>query len=142
MLRDHPDGAASTRPQPTLGDLPALVEECRAAGVRVNAEYRVADLGSAPTVTGRTAYRVVQEGLTNARKHAPGQPVRIRMHGDRHEGITFTATNPQEPARTAEPEGGFGLIGLQERVQLLEGRLHVASTAGAFTVTAWLPWQN
>lgn len=48
MLREGPDGSASTRPLPTLGDVPALVEESRRAGVRVRAEYRVPELGSAP----------------------------------------------------------------------------------------------
>lgn len=143
VLREDGQGTA---PDPGLSALEDLLVTAGAAGAIVDlelgGELDEATVGEVPAVTSRALYRITQECLTNARKHAPGQPVRIRMHGDRHEGITFTATNPQEPARTAEPEGGFGLIGLQERVQLLEGRLHVASTAGAFTVTAWLPWQN
>jgi signal transduction histidine kinase len=60
VLREGPEGSSSTRPLPTLEDLPALVEESRRAGVRVRAEYRVPELGSAPPATGRNAYRVVQ----------------------------------------------------------------------------------
>lgn len=143
VLRE--DGQA-TSPEPGLSALEDLVATARSACATVDLEFggELAEttVEEVPAVTSRALYRITQECLTNARKHAPGQPVRVRMHGDRHEGITFTATNPHEPTRTAELEGGFGLIGIQERVQLLEGRLHVQSTTEAFTVTAWLPWQN
>lgn len=143
VMREDGQG---TSPDPELTALEDLVVTARAAGTTVvlelGGELAEVTVGKVSAVTSRALYRITQECLTNARKHAPGQSVRIRMHGDRHEGITFTATNPHEPTRTAELDGGFGLIGLQERVQLLEGRLHVASTAEAFTVTAWLPWQN
>jgi signal transduction histidine kinase len=74
------DGGAGQRPQPGLADLPRLVEESRDAGARVQLDDRVADPGAVPEAAGRTAYRVVQEGLTNARKHAPDpdRPARPR----------------------------------------------------------------
>ncbi|MEX5303321.1 sensor histidine kinase [Kocuria sabuli] len=143
VLREDGQG---TSPDPGLTALEDLIVTARAAGTTVDLEFggELAEttVGKVPAVTSRALYRITQECLTNARKHAPGQPVQLRVHGDRGEGITLTVTNPHTPAHTAELGGGFGLIGLQERVQLLEGRLHVQSTAEAFTVTAWLPWQN
>ena len=144
VLREGPDGAASTRPQPTLGDLPALVEESSLAGVRVHAEYLVPDLGSAPLATGRNAYRVVQEGLTNVRKHAPGTVAVVRVQGGPGRGLTVEVRNPR-PAGGEHavplPGAGTGLVGLRERVDLGGGSLEHGWTAdGDFRLCATLPW--
>ena len=144
VLREGPDGTSSTRPQPTLGDLPALVEECRRAGVRIRAEYRVTDLAAAPAATARNAYRVVQEGLTNVRKHAPGTVACVRVTGGPGQGLTVEISNPtpaggDHPA--ALPGGGTGLIGLLERVSLGGGDLaHGWTPDGDFRLRATLPW--
>jgi signal transduction histidine kinase len=144
VLRDSPDGAVSTRPQPTLSDLPALVEEVRGAGVRVREDYRVADLGAAPTVAGRTAYRVVQEGLTNVRKHAPGATATVRVSGGPDDGLTVEVGNPPPVGAQLHaplPSGGTGLIGLRERVSLAGGHLeHGWTPGGDFRLCAWLRW--
>ncbi|MBY3553568.1 sensor histidine kinase [Modestobacter lapidis] len=144
VLRDSPDGAAGIRPQPALRDLPALVEEVRGAGVRVRAEYRVADLDAAPAVAGRTAYRVVQEGLTNVRKHAPGAISTVTVSGGPDDGLTVEVGNPPPVGARVHaplPSGGTGLIGLRERVGLAGGRLeHGWSPDGDFRLSAWLPW--
>jgi signal transduction histidine kinase len=144
VLRDNPDGTSTTRPQPTLGDLPDLVEESRSAGVRVRSEYRVPDLASAPAVTGRTAYRVVQEGLTNVRKHAAGTVATVEVSGGPGNGLTVEIGNPPpmggEPLHTL-PSGGTGLVGLFERVSLAGGHLeHGWTPDGDFRLRAWLPW--
>ena len=60
------------RPQPTFGDLTALVLEAEGAGMRIQYDDRVVGSDEMPAQVGRTAYRIVQEGLTNVRKHAPG----------------------------------------------------------------------
>jgi signal transduction histidine kinase len=144
VLRDGPDGDAGTRPLPTLGDLPALVEESRRAGVRVRAEYRVTDLAAVPPATGRTAYRVVQEGLTNVRKHAPGTVATVQVEGGPGLGLTVEVRNP--PAAGTEhtvalPGAGTGLVGLLERISLGSGRLEHGWTAdGDFRLRATLPW--
>ena len=144
VLRDSPDGVPATRPQPTLADLPALVEEVRSAGVRVGEAYRIADLGAAPAVAGRTAYRVVQEGLTNVRKHAPGARATVEVSGGPDGGLTVTVVNP--PPLTGGqhvplPSGGTGLVGLRERVDLAGGHLeHGWTPDGGFRLSAWLPW--
>lgn len=80
LLRDE-DAAAEDRPQPVLGDVPRLVAESRDAGAAVELRDEVVDAGALPASVGRTAYRVVQEGLTNARKHAVGQPVHVAVRG-------------------------------------------------------------
>jgi signal transduction histidine kinase len=144
VLREGPDGGSSTRPQPTLADVPALVEECRRAGVRVRAEYRVPDLGSAPLATGRNAYRVVQEGLTNVRKHAPGTVADLRVEGGPGTGLTLEVRNPPpagEEHAVPLPSAGTGLIGLLERVSLSGGSLeHGWTPDGEFRLLATLPW--
>jgi signal transduction histidine kinase len=146
VLRVGPDGSSATRPQPTLGDLPALVEECRQAGVRVRAEYRVPDLGSAPPATGRNAYRVVQEALTNVRKHAPGTVASVRVEGGPGTGLTIEVRNP--PPAGGEhavplPGAGTGLVGLLERISLGGGHLeHGWTTEGEFRLLATLPWPH
>ena len=65
--------------RPTLADVAALVDESRAAGMRITARIELGDAAPRAAV-GRTAYRIVQEGLTNARKHAPGAAVTLTVH--------------------------------------------------------------
>ena len=77
VLRDSPDDVEP--PQPTLDAIPALIEESRAAGMRVRSRI---EAGGGEATVGRTAYRVVQEGLTNARKHAPAAAVEVTVAAD------------------------------------------------------------
>jgi signal transduction histidine kinase len=123
-------------PQPTFADLPVLVEDSRQAGVPVELEFDAP--GNPPDHVGRTAYRIVQEGLTNALKHAPGQSVRIQVIGAPGNGLSVEVTNPAPGRR---PGDGQGLIGLSERAQLVDGRLeHGRTPEGEFRLAAWLPW--
>lgn len=101
------------------------------------------DPGTVPAVVARTVYRVVQESLTNARKHAPGAPVTITIAypGDR---VDVEVRNAPPP-RTADPTltsagSGMGLIGLGRRVSLLGGVFSWGGDGdGGFTVTASIP---
>lgn len=123
-------------PQPTFADLPHLVENTREAGVPVELDFDAA--GNPPDHVGRTAYRIVQEGLTNALKHAPGEAVRIQVVGAPGNGLTVEMTNPAPGKR---PGDGQGLLGLSERAQLVDGRLeHGRTPEGEFRLAAWLPW--
>ena len=86
VLRDEEDGSTGAGertepPQPTLADIPALVQESREAGARVALRIDASELASVPAGLGRTAYRIVQEGLTNARKHAPAAAVDVEITG-------------------------------------------------------------
>ncbi|MGW1209151.1 sensor histidine kinase [Streptomyces sp. NPDC002499] len=82
------------RPQPTLGDLPALVAESRTAGLSLAYENRLDPAAEVPEQLGRTGYRIVQEALTNARKHAPARgTVRLEVRGGPGEGLTIETAN-------------------------------------------------
>ncbi|SBV27680.1 sensor histidine kinase [Micromonospora krabiensis] len=132
------------RPQPTLDDLPGLIEESRAAGVRVNASDLVAAPAAVPAAVGRSAYRIVQEGLTNARKHAPGAVVTVGLAGGPGAGLTVEIRNRWPVGGVDAPElpgSGTGLVGIAERVTLAGGRLeHGRDDSGDFRLAAWLPW--
>ena len=149
VLRAEPTGDdwtddAPERPQPTLVDLPELVEESRRAGMRVVLDCHVTDPAAIPVAVGRTAYRIVQEGLTNARKHAYGAEASVTVRGTRGDRLTVEVRNPWPPeaaATTAIPGAGSGIIGLAERASLAGGRLeHGRTPDGDFRLWVWLPW--
>ncbi|MFP7834879.1 sensor histidine kinase [Marisediminicola sp. LYQ134] len=146
-------------PQPTLADLPALLDDSREAGTDVTLDAGVTpdagdlDLALAVDLEGlgesvsRTAYRIIQEALTNARKHAPGAPVTVELER-RDAELRVTVRNPVRQASVAgtrESGGsgsGVGLTGLQERAELAGGSLaHGVDRGDHFVVTARLPWE-
>jgi len=134
VLRAGDGGSAP--PQPTLADIPSLIEESRAAGMRVEAALH---LNGAPDVAGRTAYRVVQEGLTNARKHAPAAAVEVQVASG-EELVVIVSSRRSAVTPEDVPGTGTGLIGLAERVELLGGRLqHGPNQRGDFVLRAVLP---
>ncbi|MEU8930344.1 histidine kinase [Streptomyces sp. NPDC048409] len=142
VLRAADGDEAGGRPQPTLAALDTLVGESRQAGMKVTLDNHVGDPSAVPASVGRTAYRIAQEGLTNARKHAPGTEVTVRVTGAPGDGLDITVRNPAPEAEVPHvPGSGQGLIGLTERATLAGGRLaHRATGDGGFEVRAWLPW--
>jgi signal transduction histidine kinase len=144
VLRDGPDGQGPRPPQPTLAALPGLLEESRAAGMSIQAEVLLPDLAAVPDAIGRHALRIVQEALTNARKHATAAQVELRLEGAPGHGLTIEVRNPVPVLTTAEskiPGTGAGLLGLVERAALSGGRLeHGLDDHGHFRLHAWLPW--
>lgn len=104
-----------------------LVERARAAGLTIV----FSETGS-PSAS-RAAHRVVQEGLTNAAKHAPGAPVTVSVTAG-----SVTVANPLAGPSGAV-SGGRGLIGLDERVRLAGGRLDAGASGGVFTLRATFP---
>ncbi|MYT92557.1 two-component sensor histidine kinase [Streptomyces sp. SID8359] len=142
VLRGPGESGEGERPQPTLITLDALIEESRQAGMDVTLDQRVAAPGEAPAATGRTVYRIAQECLTNARKHAPGAEVTVTVTGGPGDGLTVEVANPAptEPFERV-PGSGQGLIGLTERATLAGGSLeHGPAPDGGFLVRARLPW--
>jgi signal transduction histidine kinase len=146
-------GADERRPQPTLTDLPSLIEESGRADAPVTFDNRIGDLAAVPVRIGRHAYRIVQEALTNARKHAPRAGVRVIVDGAPGAELTVEVRNALSPAALSPaaaspalaagqlPGAGAGLIGLRERVGLVGGRLeHGRTLGGEFRLQAWLPW--
>ncbi|MCT7354497.1 histidine kinase [Streptomyces sp. 15-116A] len=130
------------RPQPTLAALDTLVAESREAGMKVTLDQRVTDPSAVPASIGRTAYRIAQEGLTNARKHAPGTEVTVSVTGGPGEGLAVAVRNPRPEGDVPHvPGAGQGLIGLTERATLAGGTLeHGPAPDGGFEVRARLPW--
>ncbi|MEV0459649.1 sensor histidine kinase [Catellatospora methionotrophica] len=138
---DEP-GDEPERPQPTLSDLPGLVAESRSAGMRVQLTQQLPEPAALPAHAGRTAYRVVQEGLTNARKHAPGAAVQVAVAGEPAQGLTVEVVSRGPVGGAAGiPGAGTGLVGLAERVSLAGGRIeHGRTPAGDFRLWTWQPW--
>ena len=138
VLRAGEDDGAPLAPQPELDALPRLVEESRAAGLTV-------DLGELPggpvdPAVGRAAYRIVQEALTNAGKHAPGAQVGVTVDRRPDQLVVRIVNGPPQNAATDALGGGFGLVGLGERVRTLGGRLTAEPRLdGGFLVEAVLP---
>ncbi|MFJ2946423.1 sensor histidine kinase [Streptomyces sp. NPDC087226] len=131
------------RPQPTLAALDTLVAESRQAGMKVTLDQCVTDPAGVPASVGRTAYRIAQEGLTNARKHAPGTEVIVSVTGGPGQGLTVSVRNPAPEGDVPHvPGAGQGLIGLTERATLAGGTLeHGPASDGGFEVRARLPWR-
>ncbi len=144
VLRDAETGELANAPQPTWDDLPALVEQAREAGLHVELSdrlsERLADSEPVPDVVGRTLYRIVQEGITNAGKHAPGAVLRIEVSGSPAEGVDIVLRNPLGFGPTRTPGAGLGLIGLAERAELRGGRLEGRRDGRQFVLRGWIPW--
>jgi signal transduction histidine kinase len=141
VLREDGGESLTEPPQPTIADLAALVEESRAAGMRITARIELGDARPTASV-GRTAYRIAQEGLTNARKHAPGAAVTLTVQApDGGLRIEVRSLAPVAvPSASRLPGAGTGLIGLAERVTLAGGELESGvDPAGAFVLRARLP---
>jgi signal transduction histidine kinase len=146
VLREGAPGSAPEPPQPTLAEVPALVEESRLAGMRVRWHIDVPGDAALPAALGRAAYRIVQEGLTNARKHAPGAAVEVTITAE--PGAALVVAVVSRPAvgvaattALALPGAGTGLVGLAERVALAGGELeHGPDGGGDFVLRASLPW--
>lgn len=131
-------GQDGDRPQPTLADLPGLIADNRAAGVRI--EFSGVPLEGLSPAVSRHAYRIVQEGLTNARKHAPGAKVEVRLSGDPGSGLRIELRNLVNGRGAAVPGGGYGLLGLAERTGLVGGRIEHGIRDEVFQLEAWMPW--
>lgn len=131
-------GEDGDRPQPTLADLPGLIDDNRTAGLRI--EFSGVTLEGLSPAVSRHAYRIVQEGLTNARKHAPGSKVEVRLSGDPDSGLRIELRNPVNGRGAAIPGGGYGLLGLAERTSLVGGWTKHGIRDDVFQLEAWMPW--
>ncbi|MER8069097.1 histidine kinase [Streptomyces sp. NPDC094034] len=138
VLRADPGRPES--PQPSLERIPALVADARTSGLDVTLTTTVT--GTPSDVVGRTCYRVVQEGLTNAAKHAPGARIRITLEGAAGDALSVSVHNSSAGAHTTRPPAsGFGLLGLTERVDLAGGHLsHHPTPDNGYILAAQLPW--
>jgi len=117
VLRED-DAAPERTPQPGVADLPRLIEQCRESGLDVHARI---DAGELPATVGLAVYRILQEALSNARRHSPGASVQVEVTRRRDEVTIVVENGP--PARTPPPgrDDGTGLAGIAERASLLGG---------------------
>ncbi|BCJ27637.1 sensor histidine kinase [Actinocatenispora sera] len=129
---------AERSPQPGLAELPALLDQVRRAGAEVDLRTDGTPR-PVPVAVDVSGYRIVQEALSNARRHAPGAPVTVRLEY-RSEAVSIEVVNaaPDSPPAAGEP--GHGLVGMRERATMLGGTLSAAATPdGGFRVAAVLP---
>ncbi|MBL1085789.1 two-component sensor histidine kinase [Streptomyces actinomycinicus] len=132
------DGSGDREPaaSPTLDGLGALVESARANGLEVTLD---AGHGKVPAPVELAAYRIVQEALTNALKHAAKGCVRVRLRQD-EEALDIRVTSPYRPGDTPRaPGSGAGLTGMRERTALLGGTFGAGPRGALWTVRATLP---
>ncbi|MFG2573307.1 sensor histidine kinase [Streptomyces sp. NPDC048481] len=132
-------GAAPDTPQPTLDRLDALLENTRAAGLDVSVVVR-GEAPAYPPGVQLSAYRIVQEALSNALRHAPGSQVRVTLgHHGRGLYLEIANSRPSHPVRPS-PGAGHGLLGMRERAAMLGGHVTAHPTLhGGFAVSAFLP---
>ncbi|MEV4441866.1 histidine kinase [Streptomyces sp. NPDC049577] len=141
LLRE--DETASAAPVPTLADLDALLERTRAAGGTVALTAPSGGLERVPPVVSREAYRIVQEGLGNAMRHAGPVPVRLRLALN-DDALEVTLENPLGPGPGPAPArrrsgGGRGLTGIAERARLLRGSSSAGEQDGTWRLSVRLP---
>jgi len=144
VLRERDPGAPLPGPQPTLADLPALVEQARQAGLHVAYTTR-GIVGGLSADLELAVYRVVQEALTNVVRHAPASRTTVTVtHGADWLEVEVANTLPATAARVPVPQpherrSGQGLRGMTERVGLYGGQLETTSDADGFCVAARFP---
>jgi signal transduction histidine kinase len=130
------DDALDHEPVPDLGRLDALVQSFRGAGVDVRT--RIESVTDVPPGVALCAYRVVQEGLTNALRHAPGAPVEVEVL-DRAGNVSVRVQDHGGHGPAHVLGAGTGLISLRERVLLCGGRLHVGPEGPGWLLEVTLP---
>lgn len=148
VLRSTPVGEpqdAVEAPQPTFTDIGDLVEEACASGLPASLTVEVPSGLQPPVAVGRHAYRMVQEALTNVRKHAPGAETQVLVRGEPGSGLHLEVVNEPVPvwrSPSASLGGaGLGLVGLTERATIVGGALtHGTDADGGYRVSADLPW--
>jgi signal transduction histidine kinase len=138
--------AVDLRPQPNLSMLSELVAQLRDSGLGVDLEIG-ADVGRASELIQLTAYRIVQESLTNVLRHSPAAAATARITAT-PDALVVEVTDDGRAAHDGN-EGlnlatpGFGLVGMRERAEALGGELHAAPRPeGGFRVLARLPWET
>ncbi|WP_157742489.1 sensor histidine kinase [Micromonospora chokoriensis] len=140
VLRSETTGP-ETAPQPDLTDLGTMVDTARRAGLPVTVDAGPADDGRVPAPVGLAAYRIVQEGLANAARHAPGAAVRVTVRVGPC-GLTVRVENsPADAPPTAAGDPGHGLTGMRERATSLGGTFTAGPLPdGGYAVAAELPY--
>ncbi|KQZ11966.1 hypothetical protein ASD19_01530 [Microbacterium sp. Root53] len=117
-----------------------LLGELRAAGHRIDAFVMVEGSDRVGTTLDAAAYRILQESLTNAIKHAPGAPVSVTLDASPERGVRIRVENPLTVGGAGVPGGGHGIIGIRERAESEGGTAWIGAHEGRFIVDVDLPW--
>lgn len=145
MLR-HPEQARmqlapSDETSLTRDSLDALIGDARAAGMHLNTWIDIQQLGRLNDAVGKIAYRAIQEGMTNARRHAPEEPVSLEVSANPTAGVHVHVSNPTKAGTVSPSRPGAGLPGLAERVRKAGGTCRFGfDDRHAFHVDVRLPW--
>ncbi len=139
LRTDDPKAGAPIAPQPGIADVQPLVDNVRAAGLPITLSLSGEMSAMAPAVQ-LAVYRIVQEALTNALKHAPGASTEVVVKATTDE-VTIDVTDAgTEQAPTGGDVGGHGLVGMRERIELFGGSIVAGPRpGGGFSVHAQLP---
>jgi signal transduction histidine kinase len=142
ILREDDGEGAPLDPAPTLDAVRELVEQARALGLDVSLDVRGERPGRLPETVQLAAFRIVQESLTNARRHAAGAPARVGLSFE-PDRLLVTVENGTGAATNRSNNGaGVGIIGMQERAAAVGGALDAASSPHGFRVSAELPYRR
>ncbi|WP_182111390.1 MULTISPECIES: sensor histidine kinase [unclassified Actinotalea] len=135
---------AGPMPGRSLADLADLVASARDGGADIAATVFVTDGVRAPAALTRAVYRIVQESLTNALKHAPHARVDLDLRAAPGDGVHVRVRNGMSPgqAPSQAPGSGTGLVGMRERASTVGGTVEAGPQGDAWVVTAHLPWPS
>ncbi|WP_456284462.1 sensor histidine kinase [Microbacterium sp. JZ101] len=135
---EHPEAPPTLASMRQLGH---LIRSVRESGATVDALVLIEDAEGAGAALDRTVYRVVQESLTNALKHAPGAPVSVYVEASPSTGARIRVSNPLPiPPSGITPGASRGIAGIRERVAILQGTAWIGEADGHFIVDVTLPW--
>lgn len=146
VLRDETavtpgESTGTAPPQPDIAAIDRLIDDELAAGTKLTVQISN-DFRDLSETTGRNLIRIAQECLTNARKHAPGMPVVLKLAGCPTRGVLLEVRNVCAPEGSGIPGAGMGLAGLQERAALAGGHLTAGAEGDEFVVHATIPWSG
>ena len=141
VLRDPHTGQAPRAPTPGIENIAELVERARDNGLEVELEVSGERPERVSDASALAAYRIVQESLTNARRHAPGTPVRVNLTFSASE-LQLKIENEAGMQRNGAPgTPGIGIAGMRERATAVGGTLQSGPTPAGFALRAGLPYQ-
>jgi len=140
VLRAPEADAAPNAPAPGLGDIPDLIVRTRNAGLDVHLDVEGAPPARISDATSLAAYRIVQESLTNVRRHARGAEADVTLRFG-HSAVSLTVDNAAGARAEPIKGGGVGITGMRERVLAIGGRISAGPNRSGFRVQADLPYE-
>jgi signal transduction histidine kinase len=141
VLRDPNDAEPPRAPAPSIHDLPELIARVRTSGLQAELQITGQPPRGLSEVSSLAAYRIVQESLTNVRRHAPGAPVSVSLDFNPTELSVAVENATAIAANGSDATDGVGIAGMRERATALGGSLQAGPTLDGFRVNATLPYQ-